>query len=1785
MTDHERALDLAAAAFDFELSPADDEALTAHLASCESCRATAQAMRGDQVALVGLERQDAPDDLRQRILDAAAGHSGSIGDAPVPAASAPRRPILLQFPARLRHPAVLVAAAAVIVAVVGGTLAWRAVPGPGNIAVTNPSNRPIGSGEPSGPGGSDGPGDPGPTNPPGTANPDLVTAYAPVAEISAQKASGGVVDLDSGFLLAGLAGTPASELASHVTVKPALELTATTEADGRVRLTPAEPLTPGAVYEFTLTGDQGETLDTWAFQARQPLRIVSTLPNNQDAEVPIDTGIEVTFDQDGVVDAAAHMTIEPTVKGRFEQHDRVLAFVPDKLEPATIYTVTVSRGVAVGSTGEQLETDIRFQFETVAAGEAQPEATSFRFSRDLFESATADRPVVSVWAYGDFYDESGEPRWPKSVPLEVYRLPDRAAAIDAFLQLRSVPRWSRWHAEDDVPTQGLTRVAGLDAHLEEIGGTLWTRLPEALPAGWYLVQYPSETQVAQAILQVTDISGYLMVSETQTLVWANDLATGTAIAGADVAAEGTSLGRTKADGTLVATTPTALLPDQSQACDDGCAPVVTIDSGRRSAFLPATGSSDPDGQRYGGGCCDFSPGNPDHWSVFHTDRIKYRRTDTVNLWGMLRERGSGNVPDSVTLRLVLSADESMGANPPIAQVEVKPRPTGAFTGSLDLRDVPEGSYRAQLIDDGEVITSQYLEVGRILKPAYRLEVVTGRRVYIAGDRIRVTATASFYEGTPVPGVPLRVSGFLDVSRTTDTTGTAIARGTARAGDDEGGGPNYQSVFVTPARAEEGQIEGASREFIVFPSMWTVGAESEIRGGRVRISGTVNVVDRDRLEDEIAGGSAVWDLDPRGAAVRNRTVRISFTELIPSRHQTGTSYDFIEKRVVPVYQYDIEERPAGTLRIATDGQGRFSGSVRASNKDHDYTIKVSLTDPDGHVARTTSYATQGAPVFDLEAESYVSPTDQDEDAFGRDFGIGDELDLTMRGPGDPVAAANDRHLFYVAQNGLRDFTVQRSSRFVTTFPAWGPPNVHVGAVRFTGSGYVIGGSFFVPFRTSDREITIDLATDRARYAPGDEVTLRVRTRDPNGRALPATVVLSAVDEKLYSIGAAAQNDPLGDLYAALDAGIRAIYASHQVPRPRPGGGDTAGGGGDESLRDTVLFKAIETGSDGRGSVTFRLSADLTSWHVTASAIGAGLEAGTAATQVPVGLPFFVDASIAPEYLLADRPSIQIRGFGTALDPADRVTFTVDAPSLGLHETGLRADAFEAVTVRLPRLQLGTHAITITAGTGSGSSARRHRVIRSFEVVASRLTRTSTSYEQPTGTTQVQGGSGLTEIVVSDASSGRELPVLLGLASGSSARLERALAADVASALIAERFEAGIVDPADLGFDGTAYQRGDGGIAILPYGSGDLEVSALAALVAADRFNGEQLKGYLSTVLTDPKETRERRNFALAGLAGMRAPVLPAIRAAAADPGLTIRERLMLGLGAAALGDAGTARGIAAALVKDYGEAVGDQARLRAGDDAADVSTGTALLAMLMAGVGDPVAVRYRAYVDANPSSEATYALHQVGYVSRVLAHRAPQPARFAYAIGGTRKIIDLGPGEGFHLTLTKAQLATFSVERLDGEIGVSSSYQEPVKASSYEKDPDVKIQRTVKPAGTIKGGDLVVVDLRVTFGPKAAQGCHRVTELVPSGLVAVSALHGLIDPESGELQTDIAYPEEQTGQRVVFCAGFDPARPTVRLRYVARVITVGTYAWEPTIAESRSGADRAAIIPADEITIR
>src|SRR5262249_21647932 len=154
---------------------------------------------------------------------------------------------------------------------------------------------------------------------------------------------------------------------------------------------------------------------SWAFVARSPVRVVGTLPADKTALVPTDTGIEITFDQDGVELDTAHLNIAPAVAGRLEPHGRTWAFVPNApLAAATLFTVTVRKGVGIVGSSEVLDSDVVFRFETLPATTPSVRA---EFSRSTLEVRPNEQPAITI--YIDRGDK--DLPTPASMPVEVHR--------------------------------------------------------------------------------------------------------------------------------------------------------------------------------------------------------------------------------------------------------------------------------------------------------------------------------------------------------------------------------------------------------------------------------------------------------------------------------------------------------------------------------------------------------------------------------------------------------------------------------------------------------------------------------------------------------------------------------------------------------------------------------------------------------------------------------------------------------------------------------------------------------------------------------------------------------------------------------------------------------------------------------------------------------------------------------------------------------------------------------------------------------------------------------------------------------------------------------------------------------------------------------------------------------------------------------------------------------------------------------------------------------------------
>jgi uncharacterized protein YfaS (alpha-2-macroglobulin family) len=768
---------------------------------------------------------------------------------------------------------------------------------------------------------------------------------------------------------------------------------------------------------------------------------------------------------------------------------------------------------------------------------------------------------------------------------------------------------------------------------------------------------------------------------------------------------------------------------------------------------------------------------------------------------------------------------------------------------------------------------------------------------------------------------------------------------------------------------------------------------------------------------------------------------------------------------------------------------------------------------------------------------------------------------------------------------------------TTFRATDEPGLQVSAVWFTGRGYATVGIASAPLRTADRRITVALAADRERYEPGGTATVAIRTTDAAGSPIRATVLLRGVDQKLVAMGAAGFADPLELLYRGPIVGlVGGLAASHPVwvRGLDDGKGSTGGGGGGgerSELADALAPRVVTTGADGRATAAFDLPDDVTSWSVAATALTADRLAGSATVGLPVGLPFFVDATIAPEYLVGDRVSIRVRAFGSALAAGAPVRFTVSSSTLGMGAVTIDGTAFTESLVPLPALAVGTQRVTIAASSAAGTD----RLVRTFAVLESRLTVGRRETVAVTGSLTPPGGPGLTTLVVTDAGRSRYVGLLTGLAAPRGVRADEQLAAALARGVLVDAFGfAADALPGGGSFARATYQAPGGGLAVLPYASADLELTVRALVADPQALLVDSVQPWLRAIADDPDATAERRLVALVGLAALGEPVLGPLGAALDDAATDGRGRLWAALGLALLGDRERAASVERDAIARWGERRGEMVRLRVGDTTDEVSEATELLALLAAWVDDPLAADALAYVVANPPRDDLAVLAEVAVVTRLVASLPAEPTVVAVVENGVRRTVEIPAGGGVTMELLAAQRATMRLEPVSGSAAVTASWTEPSPspADLGANDPDLGLTRAMTPASPVPANALVQVVIELAVRGPSRTGDVEVIDLLPSGLAPLGSAAAW-DAQLGDY--DLA-PSRIEGQRIVFTVPFsaadddpDSQRPrvpgTFRLVYFARVVTAGTYAWQPAVARQATSPGLVAVTPASFVDLR
>lgn len=946
------------------------------------------------------------------------------------------------------------------------------------------------------------------------------------------------IEPNSDFLLTSKQPLSASQIESAITVFPQVSLKIQEKNHTEYFISASQPFEKDKIVRFSIASQYKEPLTgqlqkrdfQWAYQVQDSFKIISTLPSNRAQYVPLNTSIEIAFSHENFEHPEDYFEIMPKTLGRFERHFRTLVFVPENLNPSTLYTVTIKQGMPLFGTDTVLGKGASFQFETDSKRE---DGDRFSFNSKMQEVGVGEKVDLQFYHYGlggpTFYDLETQKNLKGSV--RVFKYKDFQDFVTAARVYYDIPSWTSYSRDEYViPTDGLSSVFSADVILSKVESQWYLSLPEKLSAGYYVVQFEALGKKSQIWLQSTNLIASAVAANNTTIVWVHDLE------------------KKIFDGKVIVLDSNISV----QVNDKGLAQFETPSSFLEGPVYRFFDIASTDGQNL---LVSLDLRNSDvgakYWKYLYLDRQMYHPNDTLQFWGFLQGR---EIPTPKSIRVTLNgvplngiSDSYREEEKPLTEKDIFLQNT-TFSGSFDLKDFPVGSYHISLFDGQENIFEKWFEVQTYVKPLYTFDILRSKNAVFQGDFVDFDISSRFFDGTPVSNMGLKYQeewkNFTNI--TTDKEGGAQVHSQIQMDRSCG---RYCSLYdvwrmqVQPQLSEEGEIMEDAFVYVFFSSIGMKVNSERISDNQVKAKIDAFFVDLSRLNS--ADLPVHDESNYEGARAPNRALEGEIIQSTWVKIKTGDRYDFILKKVVPVYDYerkeDVVERFSGT----TDSNGAFERTFTLQPEGY-YEMVVHMKDDKGNVAQNTLWLSSYN--YYPETTPYFKP----KISVKNGYDLGQEVALDLFQSEQPLLK-DGNYLYYRVNNGIRDVLLSSDPQYRFTFSEKDVPGSVVYALVFDGQHYLKSNPYWTNFHSESKKLDISFETDRDVYAPKDTVKLFLHVKDGNGNPVAADVNLNLVDEAFYKLLYYYDvPDPLSDLYAFSSEGILSDYVSHSVSMFSRGG---------------------------------------------------------------------------------------------------------------------------------------------------------------------------------------------------------------------------------------------------------------------------------------------------------------------------------------------------------------------------------------------------------------------------------------------------------------------------------------------------------------------------------------------------------------------------------------------------------------------------------------------------------
>ncbi|MCK5812236.1 MAG: Ig-like domain-containing protein [Clostridiales bacterium] len=1559
--------------------------------------------------------------------------------------------------------------------------------------------------------------------------------------------------ITSSFIIETLEETTIKKISEQFFIQDSIDFTISEVNPTKYMVTLAKPLDYDKVYVLGII-KQDMVMVTFAYQTTSKFTIYGYLPNTQSTNVPVNTGIEIYFSSNDINGFEQAFSISPNVKGSFEKHDNAYVFVPkNKLDYQRVYTVTLDESKITSGDGQSLKEQLIFSFETMAKEDEIVEYKykgNVNFNMLMYEYTTTQE--LSIPYYLNL------PKDNQKIDLltQVYSFEDGSELVKYMKEVLEKPYWSNYNsANQEIDTSSLKKVTSFNNTItfSYEFGQYFLDIPEKLESGMYLVKMTWKHGETFVFIQITDLAAYVFDDEEKTYIWVNNTQTGNV---ASAIVNGIS---TDTDGL-------AIIPND-QVIDN----IVFINDSQNETII----FKNP----------YYYQTYDNYWNVLTTDRNLYQPDDDVYFFGFISKRNGSLDNDKVTIEInrgyfyyyfdfARSYDyfipPYMLQESPLVSMETT-LTNGFYEGDISLPALSEGYYTITVKYEGEQIANHYFNVEEYVKPSMQIKITPDKKAVFADEPIIFNVNTSFFEGTPVSG--------LDVTYFIDYEGQHIE--SIGKSDDDGNvsftftpsyingqqGISHVYVGVRAKLPEQGEL--VANEYItVYFNDIDYTYKTDIIGDKIILEGKANHF----IPDIETGG--MIDVGPYADA--NIQAKLYKHTLV--KRENGTYYDYINKETVKQYYYEVIKTLIKSTTLQTNSEGNYVSEFSFNDENRTwYTIELTVNDKKGRKVNKRAYVREAYDYERYYNQNYQLTLDK------KKYSVDDTVKATFTYGEDPVDA--NQYLFIIAQNGIKQTIMTTSHEATFTFIEEYLPNATVQVVAFDDDHFVMSYQQQVIFNKEDRQLNVEITTDKSDYKPGENAIISVKVTDKSGDPISAKVLISAVDEALLELSDMTV-DFISELYQSVGSGIVYSYGTHRdgmnifydyyyprggfgyneavmdgvankmnssIPIPEPSyemGGENQSVEIRSEFKDTAAFLTIQTDNNGIGVTSFKMPDNITSWRLFSNAINNDFYAGGNFINVNTTLPFFINVVTSELFLIDDVAYVGVTGYGDALSLFDNITYVAYLKSQPSNKVTVSGKAYERVNIELPQFNYGSDSIIIEAYTNEYSDGLESKI-----VVTDSYNKIQVTNEYTVSPNMlVSGGSyGNTTLVFADKEYLTYATKLFNLAYYSNERLELLLARDKAKSILYDYLSDPTFDFEKNIIDYSKYQQANGGLSILPYAQSDIKVTVDNLSFMRDDIDENLLLGYLYQQLTEYGSD----TYVLYGLAQFNQPILLELQRMAQIKNLTTEQWIYLALAYYEVGDAFMANDIYVNNILPIIVKVEPYAFINEKNDDYTIylTTKAAYLAKLLNKLEAPDLYKY---VTENYQDEYVTSNFLVKFLQLQLEGKKEKDISFTYEYQGNTHDVNFDYGKMHKLEIPSTLLSQFKITKVNGDVGLLVSYEDKRDILVINREDVVTVTKayldatTNQPKTTFKMGDIIKVVISIDEGKNFVNTIYEITDILPSGLRAIEKPYQYL---GSSYEYSYMRASEQVAKATISKYFIEHQH---QITYYARVINLGQY---------------------------